>query len=350
VSIAIGSPPADLEHGTRLRAGLVSLCGGIAILVAKLAAWRITRSTAVLSDALESFVNVAAGALLLYSLWISARPADRNHPYGHGKVEFFSAGVEGTLIAIAALLIGWQAVRALIEGPELRQLDVGLALVTAATAGNAAIGWYLLRVGRRAHSLALVADGKHLLTDVTTSAGVLLGLGLVRVTGQAIFDPLVALAVALQILWTGWRLTRLAVGGLMDEAEPATLDAMVAALESRREPWWIDAHSLRSWRSGPVEHVDLHLVVPRYFDADRLHEIDLQVEGVLLGATQRPGEAIVHFDPCRPRHCAGCAMAACPVRAAAFVARRPLTLERATRGDESLDTGAPVLSPARVGE
>jgi cation diffusion facilitator family transporter len=207
-----------------------------------------------------------------------------------------------------------------------------------------------LRVGRRAHSLALVADGKHLLTDVATSVGVLAGLALVRVTGQPIFDPLVALAVALHILVTGWRLARLAIGGLMDEAVPETLDVMVAALEARREPFWIDAHSLRAWRSGPVEHADLHLVVPRYFDADRLHDIDQQVERVLLGATQRPGEAIVHFDPCRPRHCGGCAMPDCPVRAAAFVARRPLTLERATRGDEALDTGAPVLSPARVGE
>jgi divalent metal cation (Fe/Co/Zn/Cd) transporter len=157
-----------------------------------------------------------------------------------------------------------------------------------------------------------------------------------------VFDPLVALAVAAHILVTGWRLARQAIGGLMDEAEPATLREMVDALETRREPWWIDAHSLRAWRSGPVEHVDLHVVVPRYFDADRLHEIDQQIERVLLGATRRPGEAIVHFDPCRPRHCSGCAMRDCPVRAAPFVARRALTLDRATRDDEALDTGVPV--------
>lgn len=333
---------ASLEHGARLRAGSLALVGGVAVLATKLAAWSLTGSTAVLSDALESFVNVAAGAILLYSLYVSSQPADRNHPYGHGKVEFFSAGVEGTLIAIAAVLIGVEAVRALIEGPSLRSLDLGLALVTAATAGNALLGWYLIRVGRRTHSLALVADGKHLLTDVVTSAGVLVGLALVRITGRAVFDPLIALAVAAQILWTGWRLARQAVGGLMDEADVATLRRMVDALASRRQPWWIDAHSLRAWRSGPVEHVDLHLVVPRYYDADRLHEIDRDVENVLLAGVGRPGEAIVHFDPCRPRYCSGCAMPACPVRDAALATQRPITFERATRGDEALDTGAPV--------
>jgi len=332
----------SLEHGARLRAGLLSLVGGVAILAAKLGAWRITGSTAVLSDALESFVNVAAGALLLWSLWVSAQPADRNHPYGHGKVEFFSAGVEGTLIAIAALMIGVEAVRSLLAGPTLRSLDLGLVLVTGATAGNALLGWHLIRTGRRVHSLALLADGKHLLTDVVTSVGVIAGLLLVRVTGLAIVDPLVAFAVAAHILVTGWRLARQAVGGLMDEADPASLREMVEALETRRDPWWIDAHSLRAWRSGAVEHVDLHLVVPRYFDADRLHGIAQDVEDAALAATRRPGEAIVHFDPCRPRHCTSCAVEACPVRGAPFVARRALTLERATRDDESLDTGAPM--------
>lgn len=337
-AIANGS----VEHRVRLRAGVLALVGGIAVLAAKLLAWRLTGSAAVLSDALESFVNVAAGALLLYSLWVSAQPADRNHPYGHGKVEFFSAGVEGTLIAVAALGIVFTAVRALILGPELRRLDTGLLLVSAATGVNALLGAYLIRVGRRQHSLALVADGRHLLTDVWTSVGVIFGLLLVRVTGVVVLDPLVALAVAVQILVTGWRLVRQAVGGLMDEADPGALGRMVEALREQREPHWIDAHSLRAWRSGPVEHVDLHLVVPRYFDVDRLHAIDQQIEDVLIGATGRPGEAIVHFDPCRPRHCGGCAVEPCPVRSAPLVAQRPITLDRATRGDEMLDTGAPV--------
>jgi cation diffusion facilitator family transporter len=332
------------DHGSRLRAGRIAFAGSIVILAAKLAAWALTGSAAVLSDALESFVNVAAGAILLASLRFAAEPADRNHPYGHGKVEFFSAGVEATLIAVASLLIVNEAIRAIRVGPALRQLDVGLLLVSAATAGNLWIGLYLIRVGRRAHSLALVADGRHLLTDVATSVGVLFGLFLVRVTGIALLDPLVALAVAGQILFTAFRLAREAVRGLMDEAEPDLLGEMVDAIERSRQPWFIDAHSLRAWRSGPIEHVDLHLVVPRYYDADRLHDIADEVESALLAASGRPGEAIVHFDPCRPRHCPGCAMEGCPVRSAPFGIRRPLTLERATRGDETLDSGAPVAS------
>jgi cation diffusion facilitator family transporter len=331
-----------LAHPARLRAGWLSVLVGTLVLAAKLGAWWLTGSTAVLSDALESVVNVAAAALLLYSLHVARQPADRNHPYGHGKVEFFSAGVEGTLIGLAALLIAVEAARQLVVGPRLRQIDLGLALVSGATLLNAAMGAWLVRVGRRTHSLALEADGRHLLTDVLTSVGVIIGLVAVRITGLAVLDPLVALLVAAQILRTGWDLARQAVGGLMDEADPALLGRIVAALEAERAPHWIDAHSLRGWRSGPVQHVDLHLVVPRYFDADRLHRIDEEVERVVLGAAALPGEAIVHFDPCRPRHCRGCAVDACPVRAVAFEARRPLTLERATRGDEALDSGAPV--------
>lgn len=338
-----------LEHGARLRAGSLALGGAIVVLCVKLAAWQLTGSSAVMSDALESFVNVAAGAILLFSLYLSAQPADRNHPYGHGKVEFFSAGVEGTLIALAALLIAVSAVRQLFHGVELRSIDLGLALVTVATLGNAALGWHLMRVGRRVQSLALVADGRHLLTDVVTSVGVIIGLALVWITGVSILDPIVALLVAAQILRTGWQLAREAIGGLMDEADPSSLAEMVNALEAHREPWWIDAHSLRSWRSGAAMHADLHMVVPRYFDADRLHEIDEHVENALLSATRRPGEVIAHFDPCRPRHCPGCSMQACAVRAAPFAQLRPFTLDRATRSDETLDTGKPVAS-VRIGE
>ena len=331
-----------LAYDARLRAGRISLAVGLCVLAAKLGAWWLTGSAAVLSDALESVVNVVAAGLLLYSLHLSHQPADRNHPYGHGKVEFFSAGVEGSLIGVAALLIAFEAVRQLVAGPRIQRIDAGLVLVSAAAALNGAVGAYLVRVGRRAHSLALVADGRHLLTDVVTSAGVIVGLVAVWITGWTRLDPLVALAVAAYILRTGWQLTRQAVGGLMDEADPDLLRRLVEALEAGREPWAIDAHGLRAWRSGSVEHVDLHLVVPRYFDADRLHQIDEQLERRLLAAAGVPGEVIVHFDPCRPRHCAGCAMPACPVREAPFTGRRPLTLERATRGDEALETGAPV--------
>jgi cation diffusion facilitator family transporter len=349
VPVSAPAASAPLEYAARLRAGWLALATGVLVFAVKVVAWRLTGSAAVLSDALESVVNVVAGALLLFSLYVSMQPADRNHPYGHGKVEFFSVGVEGTLIAIAALLIAGEAIRQLIAGPALRQLDLGLVLVSIATAANAAVGWHLIRIGRRAHSPALIADGKHLLTDVVTSVGVVAGLAAVWISGWERLDPLIAIAVAIHILRTGWQLVRQAVGGLMDEAEPALLAGMVDALEREREPWLIDAHSLRAWRSGHTQHVDLHVVVPRYFDADRLHGISERLESRLLAPSGLPGEAIVHFDPCRPRHCRGCPVEPCPVRSAPFRRRSPLTLERATRGDEVLDTGAPI-EPARASE
>jgi cation diffusion facilitator family transporter len=185
--------------------------------------------------------------------------------------------------------------------------------------------------------MALQADGHHVMTDVVTSVGVVVGLALVWLTGWKPLDPLVAIGVALNILRTGWALLRGAVGGLMDEADETFLEAAIRALEAERPDWMIDVHSLRAWRSGSIHHTDLHLCVPRYYDADRLHAIDDGIADAVLVATRRPGDVIVHFDPCRPHQCPGCAMPDCPVRAARFVQRAPLTLEHAVREDEPPD-------------
>lgn len=333
----------DDQH--RLRAGWLSLGVGCVVLGGKLVAWWLTGSAAVLSDALESIVNVVAASLLLMSLHVAARPRDRGHPYGHGKVEFFSAGAEGMLIGIAALLILAAAVRDIVRGPSLQRLDLGLVLVSAMTLVNLLLGGQLLRIGRRTRSVALQADGMHLLTDVWTSASVLVGLAAVWLTGHAILDPLIAIVVALHILRTGVSLARRAIGGLMDEADEALLGEIVDALEAARRPEWIDVHSLRSFRSGAIHHADLHLVVPRFLDAERLHDVDHEIRGALRfgpDPSHASGELLLHFDPCRPRHCPGCAFEPCPVRAATFAGRAAFTLERAIRGDEAIETGRPI--------
>jgi len=335
------------DVAVRLRAGWMSLAIGAAICAGKFAAYALTGSTAVFSDAMESVVNVIAAVLLVYSLVVAARPADRDHPYGHGKIEFFSAGVEGALIGVAAVLILLEAGREIWRGPELRNLDRGLVLVAGLTAANGLLGLYLIRVGHRSRSLALEADGRHLMTDVATSVGVLVGLGAVRLTGWTLLDPLMAIAVALNILRSGWELVRRAVGGLMDEADVVVLQRIAGALEERREPWCIDMHSLRTWRSGAIQHADLHMSVPRFYDADQLHEIDTEIRHLVLRGVDAAGDVLVHFDPCRPRQCSECAMPACPVRAAPLRERPPLTLERATRGEEKLDTGEPLVEALR---
>ena len=328
--------PNGLAGDPRKRAALVSLVAGSVICGVKLLAYALTHSTSILTDGLESIINIVAAALLLYSMIVAARPADRDHPYGHGKVEFFSAGFEGALIMVAGLAIFWEAGRDLWRGPELERLDVGVALVVAAAIANAALGLYLMRVGNEHGSLALVADGKHVLTDVVTSAAVVVGLGLVWLTGLVILDPIVAILLSANILRTGWKLVRESVGGLMDEADMRLLDAIADALERNRQPEWIDVHSLRAFRSGSETHVDLHLVVPRYYDADQLHDVAERVETAVLGSVQMPGDVIAHFDPCRPHQCRVCRMPTCPVRKGAFVAQRPITGERATREDEPL--------------
>jgi cation diffusion facilitator family transporter len=327
----------DLAHDTRLWAGRLSLGVGIVVFAAKVAAWIVTGSVAVFSDAMESIVNVVAALLLVWSLRMAAQPADRDHPYGHGKAEFLSAGVEGALIIVAALLIGVQALRDLVVGAVPQRLDTGMALVAGASLLNGGLGLYLLGVGRRTHSLALVADGRHILTDVWTSGGVLLGLLAVELTGRVWLDPAVALAVAANIVREGWGLIQGAVGGLLDEADETLLARLAGALEASRPPEWIDVHGLRAWRSGAEAHVDLHLVAPRYFDAERLHHLQEDVEQCLRQAAAMPAEAVVHFDPCRPHECPRCAMPACAVRAAPIAARRPIDVARATRVDADVE-------------
>lgn len=329
-----------------MRAGILSLVGSVVIFAGKLSAYALTGSAAVFSDAMESVVNVMAAGLLVYSLNVAARPADRDHPYGHGKVEFFTAGVEGTFIAVAGALILFEAALELITGPSVYRIDAGLLLVSAMAIVNALLAVYLIRTGRRHHSLALISDGEHLRTDVITSAGVIVGLVAVKLTGWVVLDPLVAIAVALHILFAAWKLVRRAVGGLMDEADEETLKRLSQALEENREPSWIDVHSMRAFRSGAVQHADLHMSVPRYFTADQLHELSDRVQRLFVRAARMPGDVIIHFDPCRSRQCPGCAMPDCPIREAPFRGRHPLTLEQTTRADESLEAGVPLAPPA----
>jgi cation diffusion facilitator family transporter len=333
------SQDAETARG---RAARLALYGGILVLGGKLTAFAVTSSTAVMSDALESIVNVVTATFLVYSIRLAATPADRNHPYGHGKIEFFAAGVEGTLIVVAGLLILGAAGEAFWNGPRIHRIDLGLQILVGFTVINGLIGWHLVRVGERVNSLALRADGMHLLTDVLTTVGVVVGLIGVRLTGWKLLDPIAATIVALNILRTGWQLSREAVRGLMDEANDSLLEAIIERLEETRRDCCIDLHSLRVWSSGALHHLDFHLTVPRYFDAESLHELDESYTHDSFAHDDHAWDVIIHYDPCRPRHCASCKMDPCPVRSEPFVARAPLTVLETTREDESLDEGTPL--------
>jgi cation diffusion facilitator family transporter len=334
--------PASSEERTtqmqadRMRAGRRALFVGILIFVAKFGAYALTGSTAVFADAMESTINIVSAGILVLALSIAARPPDSSHPYGHGKVEFVSAGIEGAAIGFAALVILVQSIRELLEGPELQRLDLGLALLGASAIANAALGFHLTRVGRRTRSDALVADGRHVLADVWTSVGVIGGLIIVVLTGWMWADPLIAIAVAINVAFEGYRLLHHALGGLMDEADGSLIESTTTILEQARKAPWIDLHGLRSWRSGARRHFDLHLTVPRYFDVGQVHAIHDRVEAALLGEDEHGGDVVVHFDPCDESECHHCAMSDCPIRSHAFAHSHPFTPDRAVLPDSAL--------------
>lgn len=317
------------------RVACLSLLMSVVLLAVKFLAWYLTDSAAVLSDALESIVNVIASSFALFSVTLSARPPDASHPYGHGRVEFFSAGFEGALIIAAALAIFTAALPRLLSPQPITQISLGVALVGAAGVANALLGWYLQRVGRSTHSMALIADGQHLLSDAYTSAGVLVGILGVWLTGWQRLDALTALAVALHILLMGWHLVRESIARLMDEAEPALLRSIVQTMQASRQPWWIDLHNLRTWRSGPRYHVDFHLTLPRYWELERSHEVSHEIEHLIEATQPTHGDVIIHLDPCLPDDCAFCTMPACTVRAMAHHDSPPWTVTSAIAGPVS---------------
>lgn len=324
-------PPEPAVNGdaqrTRLRAAVVSLVVGSALLGVKFAAWYWTGSTAVLSDAMESIVNVVAALFAMGAIVFAGRPADRNHPYGHGKIEFFTAVFEGGLVAFAAVMIVYEAVVALVQGPKVEALGLGTALILGAGFCNLALGAFLVRTGKRVHSPALVADGKHVLSDFWTSAGVALGLVLVWTTGWVWLDPVIALLVGLLLCWAGVRLVREAAGGLLDEEDPELLAELARLVEKHRSDGCIEVHEVRAIRHGSSTHVDAHIVVPEFWSVERAHDTVEQMEHAVIEAWGRDGEIIFHVDPCRRDYCNRCALADCPVRVAPFEERLPVNRE-----------------------
>lgn len=324
----------------RWRAGLVSLAVSVVLLAVKYYAWRLTGSTAVLSDAMESIVNVVAATFALGSIVFAAQPADRNHPYGHGKIEFFAAAFEGGLIVFAAVLILWEAWNGFQRGESLTELDVGILLVSGAGVVNLLLGLYLVRTGRAHHSLTLIADGRHVITDFWTSVGVVGGLLAVRITGVWWLDPLIAVVVALHLLWTGLRLVRHAAGGLLDEEDPELLARLVEQLQEEIGRGVISVHQLRAIRAGRFHHVSAHLVVPEFWSVERAHDLAEAVAERVIERVGVAGELVFHTDPCRRVHCGECDLKECTVRQRAFVARPVLTVEQAVHPERIVAASA----------
>ena len=297
----------------RKKAAYLSLAVGISMFITKMTAYFITGSVAIFSDAAESVVHVAATGMALFSIILSSKPADETHLYGHGNVEYFSAGVEGFLIVFAAGVIIYQAILDIIAGPTLESLSIGVIFISAAGIVNLALGYYLIRTGKKTNSLTLVADGKHVLTDAITSIGVLVGITLVLITDYVMLDPVLAIIVALNIVFTGYKLIRESIGGLMLETNPEILKTISDRLISIRKDYWIDLHELRYWQSGDKTFMDFHLILPYYFTIEQSHNEEKRID-VELQKEYPNSQIKIHFDYCNYDLCKFCGYEKCDVR------------------------------------
>ncbi len=294
---------------------------GLVLFGVKLAAWYLTKSVAIYSDALESIVNIISSFLGLYSLYLTTKPEDNDHPYGHGKVEFLSSGVEGVLILIAGVIILIEAIQNLFEKTEVLSLDYGILLVAISAVVNFLVGYAAIKRGKKNNSIALQSTGKHLITDTYSTLGIIIGLVLIYVSGVYWIDSLVAGIFSFVILYTGFSIIRDSVGGIMDEADEKLILEVVDLLNIERHPNWIDLHNLRIIKYGSKLHFDLHMTLPFYNTVEEAHHEMEQIDKIMNKHYGDRVELFIHTDPCLEFSCKICTLSSCKFRKNEFVSK-----------------------------
>jgi cation diffusion facilitator family transporter len=300
---------------------------GIILFVMKVLAWYLTGSIAILTDALESTVNVIAGLIGVYSLYVSAKPKDQDHPYGHGKAEFLSAAVEGTLVTLAGFIIIYEALNNLIHPHLVQKLDYGILLVAITGVINYVAGYICISTGKKNNSLALIASGKHLQTDTYSTIGIIAGLILLYFLKLWWIDSAVAILFAFIIMFTGYKIIRSSVSGIMDEADETLINKMVVMLNVHRKENWIDLHNLRIIKYGGTLHIDCHLTIPWYLN---INEANLEIDALSDIVKKELGESMelfVHSDGCNDFSCKLCSKQICSVRQHSFEKKIEWTME-----------------------
>ncbi|MBT4760550.1 MAG: cation transporter [Bdellovibrionaceae bacterium] len=312
----------------RKYAAQITLVVSIILLFAKFWAHKITGSQAILSDALESIVNVVAAILLLFVIYYTAKPADEDHPYGHGKAEYFSAAFEGGLITFAGFLIVIEGVKSLVFGNQLQELSEGLIIVIAAGVVNFLLGIFLIHQGKKRNSEALKGSGHHVLSDFWTSVGIVAGLIIVKFTGILWLDPVIAILVGLLLLVSGVQLAKKSVGALLDEENLDDLETLRAVLEkTTAKHSIIQVHHVKLIRSGRYHHIDAHLVLPEFWTVNDIHDNVLRFETETIREYSYQGELNTHIDPCRKAYCEVCQVKDCKIREKEFKKKMPVMLE-----------------------
>jgi cation diffusion facilitator family transporter len=306
----------------------------IVLFIVKLVAYLLTHSVAILTDALESIVNIVAGFFGLYSLYLSAKPRDEDHPYGHGKIEFISAAVEGTMILVAGLLIIIESMQALFNPKQLHQLDYGIGLIALTAALNYAVGALCVRTGKKNNSFALVASGKHLQTDTYSTIGIVLGLVLIYLTRIAWLDSVVALIFSGLIIYAGMKIIRQSVAGIMDESDTLLMAELVRLLNENRKLNWIDLHNVRIIKFGGTLHLDAHLTVPWFLN---VHEAHVEIETIARLVRTKFGDSLelfVHSDGCLDFSCRICEKMDCKERQHPFERKIVWTVENISKDNK----------------
>ena len=315
----------------------MSLCISILLMLAKFSAYLITNSNAILTDAAESIVNVMASSFAFYSIYLTTLPKDENHPYGHGKVEFFSAFVEGVLIALAGLIIIFKSSYNLIFPVSITQLVDGALIIAATGLINLMVGYYLINTGKKHYSMTLEADGKHLLVDAITSGGLVVGIILIYSTKIYWLDSVISILLGFYIVYNGYRLTRKSVGALMDESNTELLQGIVSILQENRRNSWIDVHNLRAQQYGADIHIDCHFTFPYYYNLAEVHQQISDIDQMINEKKGRQTELFIHADPCLPACCHYCNVENCPVRQDDFREEIYWTIENATKNKKHFD-------------
>jgi cation diffusion facilitator family transporter len=313
------------QQNFRVQLGITAL--SVVLFATKIIAYFLTHSLAILTDALESIVNVLAGFIGLYSLYVAAKPKDSDHPYGHGKAEFVSSAVEGTLILAAGILIIVQTIQNLLDSRPIESLDTGLILVGITGLINYVAGYICLQIGKKNNSIALESSGKHLQLDTYSTIAIIVGLVAIIYTQWIWLDKAIALGVSCLILYNGYRIIRKSLAGIMDEADADLLKQFVVILNNNRSANWIDLHNLRVIKYGSTLHVDCHLTVPWYLNIHEAHkEIDV-LSDLIQTKFGKAFELFVHTDGCLSFSCNICDKMDCQVRQHPFKQKIPFTLE-----------------------
>lgn len=299
----------------------------IALMGIKFVAYYFTNSNAILSDALESIINVLAGGFALFGVYYAAKPKDKDHPYGHGKIENFSAGFEGGMIFIAGVSIIIKGIISFYSRPSVKDIDIGLILSIVAGIANYFIGSYLVSQGKKNNSILMIANGRHLISDTISSAGLVAGLLIIYLTGIEWIDYLLAIIFGFVILRTGYQLIKESITNLLDEADTQKLGELIKILNDQRRTKWIDIHNMRVLKHGANIHVDCHVTLPWYLSLEESHTEVTEVEKIITQEHGSDVEFFIHADPCIPQSCSVCLVNECKVRKQPFTQKVEWTID-----------------------